>query len=998
MRRLRFALVLSVLVFLLAQVGAGSAVTSTGLFLSEYIEGTSNNKALELFNGTGASVDLAAGGYNVQMFFNGSASAGLTINLTGTVADGDVFVVAQSSADPAILAQADQTNGSGWFNGDDAVVLRKGTLLIDVIGQIGFDPGTEWGTSLTSTADNTLRRKASIIAGDPDGSNAFDPAIEWDGFATNSFDALGCHPAAPCPIPETAPSVDSTSPTNGAADVAVGTNVALTFSEPVNVTGSWFDITCATSGQHSASVSGGPTTFTLDADNDFAVGETCTVTVIASQVTDQDADDPPDNMASNFAFSFTAVLAVTPIHDIQGAAHLSPETGMTLKTQGVVTARRSNGYFVQDPSPDADDATSEAIFVFTSSAPTVFVGDSIQVVGNVAEFRPGGSGSANLTTTELTSPVTTVQSTGNPLPAATIVGTGGRVPPSMVIEDDTAGSVETGGVFDPVTDGIDFYESLEAMLVQVNDAVAVGPRSDFGEIAVVGDNGANASVRTPRGGIVVRAGDFNPERIILDDAIAATPTVDTGDAFSAPLVGVLDYSFGNFKLLVTTSPTVVSGGLTRETVPAPGVGELSIATFNVENLDPNDPPTKFTELAGLIVNNLAAPDLLSLEEVQDANGPVNDSVVDATPTFDQLIAAIQSAGGPTYQFRQIDPLDDQDGGEPGGNIRVGFLFRTDRGLSFVDRPGGDATTPTTIVSNGGTPELSISPGRVDPQNTAWSSPEGVRKPLVGEFTYDGRPLFVITNHWKSKGGDDPLFGRFQPPTLVTEAQRVAEAQVVNDFVDSILAVDSNAAVVVLGDLNDFDFSPPLTTVEGGVLTSLVETLPAAERYSFVFEGNAQALDHILVSGGLADDISHFDIAHVNAEFATQASDHDPLVAHVCADSSAPSLSVSLSPNVLFPPNHKYVRVTATVGASDGVDPSPSVTLVSVTSNEPDNAPGGADGNTVNDIRVDSDTSFRLRAERSENGTGRVYTVTYSASDACGNTTTSSATVNVPVRS
>ncbi|HEU0246446.1 MAG TPA: Ig-like domain-containing protein [Gaiellaceae bacterium] len=995
---MRSSLVLAVLVFLLAHVGAGSAVPPTELFLSEYIEGTSNNKALEIFNGTGSSVDLTAGGYNVQMFFNGSPSAGLTINLTGTVMDGDVFVLAQSSADPAILAQADQTNGSGWFNGDDAVVLRKGTTLLDVIGQIGFDPGTEWGVSLASTADNTLRRKASVVAGDPDGSNAFDPAVEWDGFATNSFDALGCHPEAPCPTPEAAPSVDSTSPTNGAADVAVGTNVALTFGEPVNVAGSWFDITCAASGQHSATVSGGPTTFTLDPDDDFAAGETCTVTVVASQVTDQDADDPPDNMAADFVFSFTTVLAITPIHDIQGAAHLSPKSGTPLKTQGIVTATRSNGYFVQDPSPDADDSTSEAIFVFTSVAPAVAVGDEVQVVGNITEFRPGGSASTNLTTTEITSPATTVLSSGNPLPAATVIGNGGRMPPSTVIEDDATGSVETSGVFDPLTDGIDFYESLEAMRVQLNDAVAVGPRSDFGEIAVVGDNGANASVRTPRGGIVVRAGDFNPERIILDDVIAVTPAVDTGDTFGAPLAGVLDYSFGNFKLLVTTSPTVVPGGLTRETVPGPGVGELSIATFNVENLDPTDPPSKFADLAGLIVNNLGSPDLLSLEEVQDNNGPTNDAVVDASATFDQLIAAVQAAGGPAYQFRQINPLDDQDGGEPGGNIRVGFLFRTDRGLQFVDRPGGDATTATTIVSNGGIPELSISPGRVDPGNTAWSFPEGVRKPLAGEFVYDGRPLFVIANHWKSKGGDDPLFGRFQPPTLVTEAQRTAEAQVVNDFVDAILAVDPNAAVVVLGDLNDFDFSTPLATVEGGVLTSLVETLPQAQRYSFVFDGNAQALDHILVSGVLAGDVSLFDIAHVNAEFAVQASDHDPLVAQICADATAPSLSVSLAPNVLFPPNHKYVAVSASVNVSDSVDPSPSLTLVSVKSNEPDNAPGDADGNTVNDIRVDGQKNFRLRAERSETGTGRVYTVTYTASDACGNTTTSSATVTVPLRS
>ena len=191
---MRRSFVLAVVLLVCALVGAsGASAASSDLFFSEYVEGSSNNKALEIFNDTGAPVDLAAGAYNVQMFFNGSATAGLTIDLTGTVADDDVFVVAQASANASILAVADQTNGSGWFNGDDAVVLRKGTTVLDVIGQIGFDPGTEWGTGLTSTADNTLRRKPPIVAGDTNGSDAFDPSIEWDGFATDTFDGLGAH-------------------------------------------------------------------------------------------------------------------------------------------------------------------------------------------------------------------------------------------------------------------------------------------------------------------------------------------------------------------------------------------------------------------------------------------------------------------------------------------------------------------------------------------------------------------------------------------------------------------------------------------------------------------------------------------------------------------------------------------------------------------------------------------------------------------------------------
>ncbi|HEX2224907.1 MAG TPA: lamin tail domain-containing protein [Thermoanaerobaculia bacterium] len=198
------ALALTVLTLALPASAVGQPAD---LFFSEYVEGSSNNKALEIYNGTGAAIDLNAGGYSVQMFFNGGASAGLTIPLTGVVAAGDVFLLAHSSADPAILALADQRNGSGWFNGDDAVILRRGTTILDAIGQVGSDPGTEWGTGLASTADNTLRRKPTFC-GDAVADDAFDPATQWDGFATNAFDGLGAHIATcgdvppPPPIPD----------------------------------------------------------------------------------------------------------------------------------------------------------------------------------------------------------------------------------------------------------------------------------------------------------------------------------------------------------------------------------------------------------------------------------------------------------------------------------------------------------------------------------------------------------------------------------------------------------------------------------------------------------------------------------------------------------------------------------------------------------------------------------------------------------------------------
>lgn len=258
------------------------------------------------------------------------------------------------------------------------------------------------------------------------------------------------------------------------------------------------------------------------------------------------------------------------IRDIQGQAHISPMNGQQpAAVPGIVTAVSTTGFWMQDPTPDANVATSEGIFVYTASAPGRSVGDSVTVTGTVSEFRPGGTGGTkNLTTTELTSPTVTLVATGVALPATTVVGSGGRVPPASVIDNDATGDVAT-----------------------------------------------------------------------------------------------------------------------------------------------------------------------------------NSSIVAADQILYKLVAAITAAGGPAYSWRQINPTDDADGGEPGGNIRVVFLFRTDRGLGFVDRPGGTATATTTVSNVGGQPQLSSSPGRVAPTDSAWSAS---RKPLAGEFTWNGQTIFAIANHFNSK--------------------------------------------------------------------------------------------------------------------------------------------------------------------------------------------------------------------------------------------------------
>ncbi len=557
------------------------------------------------------------------------------------------------------------------------------------------------------------------------------------------------------------------------------------------------------------------------------------------------------------------------IHDVQGASHVSPKLGKLVSVPGVVTAVASNGFYLQDPDPDGNPATSEGIFVFTASRPSVAIGDALTAAGTVSEFRPGADG---LSVTELSRPTVTVSAHGQPVPAPVLLGPGGLTPPTPV-RADAPGDVEASSTFDPATNALDFYEALEGMLLRIVDATAAGPTNSFGELSVL--PGGAGSPRTVRGGIRYTYGDANPERITIADAIAPVPVANVGDKLPGAVDGVLDYNFGNYMLQVLQTPALVSGGIKPEATRAQRVYELAIATYNVENLAPSDPIAKFDRLAGGIVTGLASPDIISVEEIQDNTGATDDGTVAADRTWTMLIDAITRAGGPRYSFRSIDPTNDEDGGQPGGNIRVGFLFRTDRGVSFVDRSPGDATTATDVTRVAGRAALTHSPGRIDPANTAFNDS---RKPLAGQFLFRGHPLIVVANHFNSKGGDQPLFGRFQPPTRSSEVQRHAQATIVHDFVAKIQRVDPLASVVVLGDLNDFEFSQTADILTaGGFLTDLPRTLPANQRYSYVFEGNSQVLDHILVSKPVQLLGFDYDVVHVNAEFADQASDHDPQV-------------------------------------------------------------------------------------------------------------------------
>lgn len=170
-----------------------AAATPTDLFISEYLEGSSNNKAIEIYNGTGTPIDMTAGTYSLRQYANG-ATTFVALALNGIVAPGDVFVIAHSAAAGPILAVADVANSALNFNGNDAIVLTKEGVAIDSFGQVGVDPGVlGWGVDPADTVDNTLRRSAAVSAGDTDPADAFDPAAEYESFGIDAFDGLGSH-------------------------------------------------------------------------------------------------------------------------------------------------------------------------------------------------------------------------------------------------------------------------------------------------------------------------------------------------------------------------------------------------------------------------------------------------------------------------------------------------------------------------------------------------------------------------------------------------------------------------------------------------------------------------------------------------------------------------------------------------------------------------------------------------------------------------------------
>ncbi|KAK3350339.1 Endonuclease/exonuclease/phosphatase-like protein [Lasiosphaeria hispida] len=597
-----------------------------------------------------------------------------------------------------------------------------------------------------------------------------------------------------------------------------------------------------------------------------------------------------------WAIACLPLAAAVTIAEINGNKYISPLSGQTVTgVTGLLIAKGPSGVWIRSTRPDNDPTTSEAIYVFsTTVGANLTVGDIISVDGKVTEYR---ANAAYQYLTELGSPKNVkVLSKGNPV-AALVIGKDTTPPPTVQYSSLDGGDVYAtpGGatntssenpVLKPTEYGLDFWESLSGELVTVKKPTVIGRPNNYRDTWVVGDWAVTG--RNAHGSLTMSDRDSNPEAIIIGAPLDGTknPTTSKLGDITEDITGIVTHAFGFYAILPLTalktsvaSTSAAPSSTLQSTADCRG---LTIGDYNVENLAPTS--AHLPKVAAHIVSALKTPDLLFIQEVQDDSGPTDNGVVSANLTLTALVSAIKALSNVTYAFASVDPVANQDGGQPGGNIRQAYLYRAevvelDGG---VPGKGGDAT----LVLPG--PKLSFNPGRVEPASEAWAAS---RKPLAAAWRAKGakRAFFTLNVHWSSKGGGTTLHGDARPPVNGAVGKRVQQAEVTGAFIAEILKEDPAAGVVAAGDFNEFAFVGPMrkfSELSGLVDLDEAAGIPVAERYTYTYDMNTQALDHMYVSPSIANSkTTKYQHLHVNswASNADVVSDHDPSVAlfNVC---------------------------------------------------------------------------------------------------------------------
>lgn len=663
-------------------------------------------------------------------------------------------------------------------------------------------------------------------------------------------------------VADEAPAVTSTYPVDGAADFPLDANLTVTFSEPVTLASNWFSLDCSTSGAVAAAVTGGPTTFTLDPAVNLVGGESCLLTILASAVTDQDSNDPPDAMEVNFTVSFSTLdvcsLAYTPAYAIQGSGPTAAITG-TVTTQGVVIGDYEGpspalrGFFLQDLAGDGDPATSDGIFIFVSSnLNTVNLGEVVRVTGTAGE---------NQGQTQVTL--------------------------SSLVKCST-GAVEPVDLAFPVP-APDFLERYEGMLVRIPQTMYVTEHFQLGRFGqVVLSSGARlqqpTNVVTPGAPALALQAQNDLNKIILDDAsqvqnpdpiiygrgglpLSASNTLRGGDTITG-LVGVLNYTWagnaasGNAYRIRPVSPA--AGGYNFEAanprptqVPAVG-GDVRVAGMNTLNffntfsgctLGLGGAVTdcrgagSLTEFNRQWPKTVAAilaidPDVLGVNEVEnDGYGP--------TSALAFLVDRLNDATAPgTYAYLDVDALSGQVNALGTDAIKVGLIYKP----AVVTPVGQTAPLNSVAFVNGGDGA---------PRN---------RPALVQAFEQpgSGERFIVAVNHLKSKGSacDLPDAGDGQGNCNQVRVNAVNELL-------SFLAADPTGTgdpdVLIIGDLNSYALEDPITTLQSAGFTNLIASFLGPDAYSYVFDGQWGYLDHALGSPSIVSQVTGVGDFHINAD-------------------------------------------------------------------------------------------------------------------------------------
>ncbi|KAK0617583.1 Endonuclease/exonuclease/phosphatase-like protein [Immersiella caudata] len=581
------------------------------------------------------------------------------------------------------------------------------------------------------------------------------------------------------------------------------------------------------------------------------------------------------------------LVAALTIAEINGNKFLSPYSGETVtNVTGLLIAKGPSGAWIRSTTPDDDPATSEAIYVFGTVGASV--GDIISLDGKVTEYRQQAS---YLYLTEITSPKNVKVISGTTV-APLIIGKDTLSPPTATFSGLDGGDVYNvpGGVTNisvsnpvlkPKEDGLDFWESLSGELVKIKRPTSIQRANQYGDTWVFGDwvvSGKNA-----HGGLTMSGKDSNPEAIIIGSPLDGTKNPSTskmGDQFE-DITGVVTCAFGFYRILpltaIKTSSTANANAKPSTLKTSSDCRALTIGDYNVENLAPDS--SHLPDIAAHIVNYLNSPDLIFIQEVQDGSGPADDGVVSANATLSALTASIESLSSISYAFASVDPISNQDGGQPGGNIRQAYLYRPEVVTLYKPNPGSGSDE--TQVQPG--PKLSFNPGRIEPGNEAWSAS---RKPIAAAWVAKGakKPFFTVNVHFSSKGGGTSLHGDARPPVNGAVGRREMQGNVTATFIREIMKEDPKAKVIAAGDFNEFSFVQPMKTfaaVSGMVDLDEATNVPVPERYTYVYDMNAQALDHMYVSPALAKSKhTKYEHLHLNtwAAFADMVSDHDPSVA------------------------------------------------------------------------------------------------------------------------